>query len=407
MKQKNTNKFNILDDLTIRNAKSNAKPIVLRDGNGLFLLVHPNGSKYFQVRYSFYGKARKIQLGVYPSYSLKEARQEADKIKELLKQDKDPSVEKKKTKLSGKLNSESTFKTIAEEWLHLKSLNIADATYKKISGMIRANTYDRLGRIPIAEIDTLMILETLKSIEARGALSLMHRVRALIAEIFKYAITYNLYKGSNPADALQRSIALKKHISKSYETLKTPNDIGIFLRRLNDYQGTIQTQLLVKLQMLVATRPSEMRTATWDEFDLINNVWTIKPERMKKGLEHIIPLPKQAISTLYELKKLTGYSTYLFPSHTTKSCLSEATANKALDRLWPEYKIHPHGFRHLFSTHANEHDYRWGDIIEAALAHKITNRIRGIYNKATYIKERRKLAQWYADYLDDLRAKAK
>ncbi len=397
----------LLSDVTIRNAKPSDKPQTLRDGAGLSVLIHPNGSKYFQVRYTLNGQQRKAQLGTYPELSLAIARNKARLLVEGAANHIDPIIEKLLVKSNSKNAAENTFEVVANDWLALKAKNVTKKYHVKISGMMKANTYSRLGKLPIAIINSKLILDTLKVIEMRGAIDLMHRVRALIAELFDYAKSIGLYQGDNPAYALRNSVALQKHTTEQYKSLKTDKDIGLFLRRLPEYQGRVETQLLIKLQMLVATRPSEMRTATWDEFDLVNGIWTIKPERMKMGVEHVIPLPKQALEALAKLKLLTGYSAYLFPSPTKSGTLSENTANKALKLIWSEYLIHPHGFRHLFSTHANEHDHKNADIIEAALAHKGSDRIRATYNKATYLNERKKLAQWYADYLDGLRDGAK
>lgn len=399
-------KTHLLDDLTVRAARYGDKPNPLKDGDGLFLLVHANGSKYFQFRFSINGKPEKLQLGTYPKLSLKEARLKLVEFKDMVARGISPSIEKRKSKAVSKFNVGNTFQAVAEQWLQLKTDRVTPKYHVKVAGMLKANAYPRLGKLPISEITSPMILEALKVIEARGAYDLMNRVRALIGELFDYAKSVGLYEGENPTHCLKGTVALKKHKSQNYKTFVNSKDVGLFLRRLPEYSGTLEVQLLIKLQMMVATRPSEMRTATWDEFDFKSKLWTIKPERMKMGIEHVIPLPKQAIAALNQLKELTGYSKYLFPSHTTKGSLSEGTANKALKILWPEYLIHPHGFRHLFSTHANEHDYRWKDIVEAALAHKGTDRIRAVYNKATYVEERRKLAQWYADYLDDLKVKS-
>lgn len=407
MAREKTAKTHLLDDVRLRNARPTEKHQTLRDGGGLFALVHPNGSVYFQVRYVLNGKPRKAQLGKYPQLSLKNARIEAAKLLDGVSKNIDPIVEKLKQKAGSKLAADATFQVIATEWLALKQKKVTEKYHKKISGMIKANAFPRLGDLPINSINSAMILEMLKVIEARGALDLMHRVRALIAELFSYAKAIGRYEGENPALCLRGTVALKTHTTRQYQTLKSNHDIGLFLRRLSEYTGRIETQLLVKLQMMVATRPTEMRTAPWSEFDFKNAIWTIDPGRMKMGIEHRIPLPKQAMQALTQLKELTGYSQFLFPSHTKSGTLSEGTANKALKVIWPEYLIQPHGFRHLFSTHANEHDNTKKDIIEAALAHKDTNRIRGTYNKATYFNERRELGQWYADYLDKLRDGAK
>jgi integrase len=201
---------------------------------------------------------------------------------------------------------------------------------------------------------------------------------------------------------------LKKHTGKSHPTLKNRQDAGTFLRNLQEYPGRIETRLAIWLQMLIATRPGELRLAEWPEFDLDKALWTIPIERMKNRKymtePYIVTLSQQALKALEELREITGHSILLFPSLTnSKKPLSDMTIAKALRSIWTEYRIVPHGFRHFFSTEANEHGHYRADVIEAALAHKDSNAIRAVYNKATYIKERRELAQWWADELDAMR----
>lgn len=398
-----TKAYGLISDVILRGAKPQEKAYTLRDGNGLFAYVFPNGAIYFQLRYALHGKSKKIQIGTYPKTTLAQARDKAQSIMELVDLEIDPVLEKRKKKAEGQFEVASTYSVIADQWLDLKAKHVTQKYHSKISGMIKANTYSKLGIIPINSINSPMILSTLKVMEMRGAIDLMHRVRALMAELFDYAKVIGVYKSENPVNPLKGSVAFQKHVTEQYKTFRNNKDIGEFLRRLTDYPGKLETQLLIKLQMLVATRPSEMRTATWDEIDFKSNIWTIKSERMKMGNAHEIPLPKQAVVALEQLKALTGHNKYLFPSPTKAGTISEGTANKALKILWPEYLVQPHGFRHLFSTHANEYDHTKADIIEAALSHKNKNKIRATYNKATYLNERRELAQWYADYLDSLK----
>ena len=394
--------INLLSELQIRNAASNLKEYTLKDGGGLFVLIHPNGSKYFFFRKTLNNKQNKIHIGVYPSTSLAHARRQSETYKQMIRDGINPSIEKIKDSLKGSLTFQSSFGEVVQEWLKLKSEHVSPVYFKKISGILNANCVPKIGKLPINEITTPNLLSVLKVIEQRNSLDLMERTRALLGEIFRYSISIGAFEGSNPVDALVRNVALKKHESKHYKTFKNVRDLSQFLRRLNEYDGTYETQLLIRLQMMIGTRPSEMRSATWDEFDLENGVWTIVQERMKNGFEHIIPLPNQAIDLIKYLKKFTGHTPFVFAGRTQVKSLSDGTANRALERLWPEYKIHPHGFRHLFSTLANENDPTQADIIEVALAHKVTGKIRSIYNSATYFQKRRALSQWYADFLDKI-----
>ena len=393
-----------LTDVFIRSVKAQEKETSYSDGGGLSLLVHPNGYKYFQLRFSLNGKSRKTQLGVYPEMSLSKAREKADALKEDIAKAIDPILEKRKQRAFKLLNAEATFEVLCEKWLKNKSVYVSVKYHEKISGMIRANVIPRLGKYPINDISSQMILQTLKVMEKRGSLDLMGRVRKLIGEIFDYSKEQGLFFGENPAYVLRRSVSLRRHHKANYQTFKTDEDVGIFMNRLQDYQGGKNIKILIELQILTAARPAEIREAIWEEFDLDNAVWTIPQLRMKRRKDHFVTLSMQAIFLLKELKTLTGYSSKLFPSLSAKNgYVSEATTRKALRVLWPEYRIHPHGFRHLFSTFANEQRFHF-DLIETALAHGDRDRVRGTYNRATYIVERRKLAQWYADFLDELKA---
>jgi integrase len=425
MAKKNKATAYLLNDFKLENTKPSDKPITLRDGGGLYALINTNGSIYLQLRYRLNGKARKTQLGVYPKISLTKARDEARRLKNGLSENIDPIVEKRKQQADSRNNAEATVESIMLEWLHHKAKHVSPSYHTKISGMMKANISPKLGKLPVSDVTSGMIMETLKVIEKRGSVDLMHRVRALTAELFDYAISLDKYDRNNPAHALRGNVRFAKHEVEHYKTFTSVEDAGLFLRRLPDYKGDLITQLLVKLQMMFATRPSEMRTALWKEFDFTNSIWTIEKSRMKGKVEHVIPIPSQAITDLMELKELTGHSPYLFPSVRAKvGTLSEGTANKALKNIWTEYLIHPHGFRHFFSTICNDeaaadatiietqlsHEgkkQRMGDIIKVTVATKDSDRIRGTYNSANYLVERRRLNQWYADYLDELRDGAK
>jgi integrase len=196
---------------------------------------------------------------------------------------------------------------------------------------------------------------------------------------------------------------LKKPQSEGYPTFNNRKDAGEFVRRLTDYHGRPETRLAIWLLILTSKRPSELRAAKWSEFELENAKWTIPKERMKTRQPHEVALSQQAVAALKELHQLTGYHALLFPGSNPSKPMSEMTLTKAFKLLWPEYRIVPHGCRHFFSTIANEHGQFRADVIEAALAHKDKDAIRATYNRATYIKARHKLSQWWADELEEMR----
>lgn len=394
----------LLSDIAIRNAKAAGKPRKLRDGNGLNLLVHPNGSKYFQLRYTLHGKEKTLQLGTYPDMSLSIARQVAKAARNLVAEGIDPVQEKRRQSESQAIEAETTFRSVAIEWLDMKD-KISDSYREKIIATFEGNVYPRIGGLPVKEITSPLLLATLRKMEARGALELMSKCRAWLRQVFDYAKATGKLKSDNPASCLVD--VLKKPEGESYPTFKSRNDAGEFVRRLTDYHGRPETRLAIWLLLLTAKRPSELRAAHWSEFDLDKAEWTIPKERMKTRQPHTVTLSRQAMASLKELLQLTGYQKFLFPGNDPKKPISEATLTKAFKLLWPEYRIVPHGCRHFFSTMANEHGHFRHDVIEAALAHKDRDAIRATYNRATYIEERRKLSQWWAEELETMREGSK
>ncbi|SFU77240.1 tyrosine-type recombinase/integrase [Nitrosospira multiformis] len=396
----------LLSAIEVRNAKPGDKPRKLRDGNGLHLLVHPNGSKYFQLRYTLHGKEKTLQLGIYPEMGLADARVVAKAARQLVAEGTDPVQNRRIREARKAASATNTFRAVAEQWLNIKKRTLAPTTYKKTEETFKANVYPRFGDLPIQDVSALMVRDAMQVMERRGALEIMQKCRAWIRSVFDFALSEEMIE-HNPVP--QKDLVLKKHKEKRHPGLKSREDAAQFLRNLFEYPGRAETRLAIWLQMLVATRPGELRLAQWEEFDFEKALWTIPLERMRNRHHmtepHIVPLSHQAAAALKELHHYASYSKLLFPSATSSTKpISDMTISKALKTIWPHYRIVPHGFRHFFSTMANEHGQFRHDVIEAALAHKDGNAIRATYNRATYIRERRELAQWWADELDELKA---
>ncbi|MEY4961056.1 MAG: hypothetical protein RL610_1235 [Pseudomonadota bacterium] len=395
----------ILKDVEVRKAKATDKPRKLNDGNGLILLVHPNGSKYFQLRFTLHGKEKTLQLGVYPDMGLAEARVAAKAARQLVAAGIDPVQNKRVQAAKKAVSAAATFRSVAEQWLAIKQRTLAPSSYRKMTETFNANVYPRFGALPIKDVSALVVRDAMQSIERRGALELMAKCRAWVRGVFDFALSEEMIE-HNPIP--KEDLVLRKHKGESHPRIKSRDDAGQFLRNLFEYSGRTETRLAIWLQMLVATRPGELRQAEWVEFDLDKGLWTIPLDRMKTRKHmtepHVVTLSRQAVAALKELHGLTSYSKLLLPSLTSSiKPISDMTLSKALRAIWPNYRIVPHGFRHLFSTMANEHGQFRHDVIEAALAHKDSNAIRATYNRATYINERRELAQWWGNELEAMR----
>jgi len=403
-----------LSDTRIRAAKPQQKAYKLSDGKGLALLIKPNGSRLWRLRYEFDGVEKGLSLGSYPEISLKAARTRRDEARRLIAEDIDPSAKRRADKVA----TAETFELITREWL--ASLTRPAETPKNAkrrrrrNGPIDAKTVARiakrlemyvlpgLGSRPIRRISAPDLLTELRRIEARGTHETAHRVRAACSRVFRYAIATGRAERDVAADLVG---ALAPVESRHFAAVTDPNEVAGLLRAIDSYRGEFVTQFALKIAPLVFVRPGELRTAEWNQVDFEGALWRIPWSRMKMGEQHIVPLSKQALALLKDLKSITGCGRYLFPSlRTATRPISDNTVNAALRRLgYSSDEMTGHGFRTMASTLLNE--LGWNpDAIERQLAHDERNLSRASYNHAQYLDERRRMMQEWSDYLDRLRA---
>lgn len=381
--------------MQIRRAKPEAKAYTLGDGQGLSLLIEPNGSKSWRFRYRYAGKPKMISLGVYPTITLADARSRRDDARKLVAEGKNPSEVRKEQKIALQTESESAFEKIATEWHQMKSVKWSEGYAADIIEAFQNDIFPFVGTRPIGEIKPLELLNVLRKIEKRGALEKMRKVRQRCSEVFRYAIATGRAE-FNPAADL--SSALEVHQSNHFPFLKA-DEIPDFLRALDNYTGSRLVQIATKLLMITGVRTIELRAALWVEFDLDNAIWEIPAERMKMRRPHLVPLSTQALDLLNELNTMTGNYRYVFPGRNDPNKpMSEASINQVIKRIGYGGKVTGHGFRHSLSTilHEKGYDSSW---IEMQLAHVDKNSIRGTYNHAQYLDRRMGMMQWYSDKL--------
>ncbi|HGF0723618.1 tyrosine-type recombinase/integrase [Klebsiella sp. I138] len=386
-----------LNDMQIRRAKPEAKTYTLGDGQGLSLLIEPNGSKSWRFRYRYAGKPKMISLGVYPTITLADARSRRDDARKLVAEGKNPSEVRKEQKIALQTESESAFEKIATEWHQMKSTKWSEGYASDIMEAFKNDIFPYVGTRPIGEIKPLELLNVLRKIEKRGALEKMRKVRQRCSEVFRYAIATGRAE-FNPAADL--SSALEVHQSNHFPFLKA-DEIPDFLRALDSYTGSRLVQIATKLLMITGVRTIELRAALWSEFDLDNAIWEIPAERMKMRRPHLVPLSTQALDLLNELKIMTGSYCYVFPGRNDPNKpMSEASINQVIKRIGYGGQLTGHGFRHMMSTllHEQGFDSSW---IEIQLAHVDKNSIRGTYNHAQYLEKRRGMLQWYSSILTE------
>jgi integrase len=390
--------MNTLTDIKIRTAKPTEKAYKLFDGGGLYLLINPSGARWWRFKYRFGGKERGISLGVYPTVTLKGARDRRDDARRLVSKGVDPSAQRQTVKVS----QTETFERIAEEWLALQSKKLTATTLSKARWMLQTFVYPRLGSRPIGEIAPPDLLAALRPVERRGTHETAHRTKQRCGQIFRYAVATGRAIRDITVDLRG---ALAPVVSNNHAAITEPNQIGALLRAIDGYDGHRMTGIALKLSALFFVRPGELRAAEWAEFDLDAAQWRIPAQRMKMGERHIVPLAKQAVVLLRELRKLNAWSDkYVFPSlRTVHRPMSENTVNAALRRLgYTGEEMTSHGFRTMASTSLNELGWH-PDLIELQLAHSERNKVRAAYNRAERLAERKKMMQGWADHLDRLR----
>jgi integrase len=389
-----------ITDTAVRSAKPKAKAYKLSDANGMYLLVQPNGAKYWRLKYRYAGKEKVLALGVYPETNLKKARKSRSEARDLLAQGHDPGEERKARKRAKRVAVGNKFETVAREWYDNQKGGWSTAHASAVLDRLERELFPVLGSRPIAEIDTPELLNLLRGIERRDALEVAAKVRIISGQVFRYAITTSRAK-HDPSRDLKG--ALKTREKQQYARL-AESDLPEFLSKLEAYDGNLLTRLAIGLLVLTFVRTGELRAATWNEFDLDKAEWRIPSERMKSRVEHIVPLAHQALSILKQLRGISGTREYVFPNeHHPLKPMSENTILYALYRMGYRGRSTGHGFRATASTILNEQGWE-ADVVERQLAHKEKNATRAAYHHAEYLAERKRMMQAWANYLDGQRS---
>jgi integrase len=392
-----------LTHIQCQNAKceSGSKGYKLSDGGNLYLYVQEKG-KYWRLNYRFNGKQKTMAIGVFPRITLAMARDKREEAKLILDQGKDPNEEKKVGKLTKQVEYENNFENIAREW-HSQNIHRWKPKHAaRILIRLENNVFPFIGKRPIKAITPPELLVVGRKVEQREAYDLAHRVLQTCSQIFRYAVA---------TGRAERDIT--PDLRGALKTAKTVNharldesELPAFLKALECYEevgGNTLTKLGLKLLVLTFVRNGELRGASWSEIDFDKKEWRIPAERMKAKEEHIVPLCKQSIKILLQIKEITDqvYGDYLFPSRQSpRKTMSENTFMSAIKALGYKDKTTAHGFRGMASTILNENGWR-ADVIERQLAHSERDQVRAAYNHAQYLPERRKMMDWWGDYVEN------
>lgn len=394
-----------LTDIKIKNTKPKEKPFKLAAGRGLHLLIKVDGSKHWQFRFRFEGKENTISIGRYPEVSLASAEKQATSALELLAKGISPSENKKAIKATRGNELSNSFEVVAREWAPnyflSKSLSHKDRTLRRLESYV----FPWLGDKPISEVTAPQILQVVNRIKDLNKLETAHRTLQAVSQIFRYAVQTGRalrdpcvdLKGALPSPTV-------KHMAAFTE----PQEIAELLRAIEGFTGTFTVQTALRLAPLVFVRPSELRTAKWADIDLEAKEWRYRVSKTKT--DHLVPLSKQAVKLLLDLRAVSGHGEFVFMGgHDPKKPMSEAAINAALKRMGydTQTQITGHGFRAMARTILHERLSVDPHVIEHQLAHKVPDALGAAYNRTKFIEQRTLMMQGWADYLDELKAGAK
>ena len=395
-----------LNHIQITNAKPRDKAYKVADADGLYLVVQTNGAKLWRMNYRYLGRQKTLYFGGWPEIGIAAARQLREKAREQIAAGLDPAAEKRMETLARKVAADNTFKTIAEEWVTKNEReDRAPITLDKIRWLL-GMAYPMIGTLPISKITPQEVLAVLRKVEATGRYESARRMRSVLSRVFRYGIATARTDRDVAADLRGALITPKvQHLA----AITTAKEVGGLLRAIEGYTGHEITSIGLRLSPHLFVRPGELRRAEWSEIDTRAALWSLSAEKMKMRRPHRVPLSRQVLDILEELRALTGDGRFLFPSfRSAKQCMSENTINAALRRLgYSQEEMTAHGFRAMAATLLNEMGIWNPDAIEKQLAHLDTSMVRRAYTRGEYWDERVRMMQHWSDHLDELRDGAK
>lgn len=389
----------------IENARPSDRNYKRWDAQGLYLLVSKSGSRHWYFKYRFLGVEKKLSFGGYPDISLKDARALRDEARTAIANGIDPSRERRAKKLTAKVEAANTFGEIGREFIAKRAADGLAATTTGKSEWLLSLLEPTLGRMPVVDITAPVLLGVLRGIQESGRLETARRLRSFAGRVLDYAVITGRAQ-HNPAKSLQR--ALVTPTVRHHPAIVETDKLGQLLATIDDYGGYPSTIAALRLSPHLFQRPGEIRMMRWEELNLGKALWTIPASRTKMRRPHEVPLSRQALEIIRSMEPISGCSEFVFPAfHTMTRPISENTVNQALKRLGYRGLMTAHGFRSTASSLLNESGHWRPDVIEHALAHQDKNAIRAIYNRTSYMAQRRDMMQWWSDQLDELKMRAK
>ncbi len=397
----------------INNSKSKEKKYKLSDGGGLNLLILPNGSKRWILKYRYLNKEKEYAIGTYPTITLAKAREIREELKVLIADGININELKKQKKEEIKIKEvkkENTFYKVSQKWLDNYESEVSENYHIKLGKALENYIYPFIKYKSIEEVTRLNIIEILQNLKNKGIIETANRVYMLLNKIYKYAVTLE-YVPHNIITDIEQNTIIGKTEKKHYPTFTKEKDIKGLLLAIDEYSGDYTTKMALKIMPYVFVRSYNIRHMEWSEIDFEKKEWIIPANKMKTKIEFTLPLSIQVMELLNEVKHFSGNGKYVFPSFRDKNRpMSDNTLISALRRMgYSKEEFVPHSFRSMFSTiayenanHETGHKFT-GEVIEALLAHKEKNKIKDAYNRASYKKSMRNLIEWYSNFLDNIK----
>lgn len=391
-----------LTNTAIKNAKPAEKNRKLYDERGLYLEISKNGGKWWRLKYRFSGKEKRLSLGVYPDISLKDARERRDEARKLVANNIDPSENRKAQKAAN--GGENSFEVVAREWFAKNSSSWSAPHADRIIRRLEHDLFPWVGGKPVETITIPELLSVVRRIENRGALETAHRALGNCSQVFRYAVATGRAE-RDPTGDLRG--ALPPSRGKHFPAVTDPKQVAEMLRVMDGYEGSHIVRCALQLAPLVFVRPGELRKAEWKDIDMETAEWRFMVT--KTDTQHIVPLSRQAVEILQELKPLTERGKYVFPGARSKDRpMSNNAILAAMRRMGiSKEEMSGHGFRAMARTILDEVLGFRPDFIEHQLAHAVRDPNGRAYNRTAHLPERRKMMQDWADYLGKLKAGVK
>ncbi|EKS73136.1 putative integrase [Burkholderia sp. SJ98] len=377
----------------------------------MYLEIAPSGGKWWRLKYRIGGKEKRISLGVFPDVSLQAARERRDEARKLIEKGVDPSRVRKAQAATRRERDANSFEVVAREWHAAFSSQNSDSHALRNLRRLELHVFPYIGSEPTATLDSPSVLAVLRRIQKKGTIETAHRVRVLIGQVMRYAVSTGRAQRDVTADLRG---AVPPAAVKHHAAVTDPDELAALLRAIHGYTGTPVVTAALKLAPLVFQRPGELRLSEWKEFDLNEAMWTVPAARMKRrkegkalGPDHLVPLSAQAVAILQELKQLTGDEGFVFPGlRSAKRPISDMALSAAFRRMGidPDTAV-PHGWRATARTLAVEKLRVPAEIVEMQLSHNVRDSLGRAYNRTQWLDERRGLMQQWSDYLDNLRTR--